>query len=247
MYWVWYFLLIPIWCTFKQADDDLVFRKWPDFLDTATTICWEYFLWKDLSLGSYNLPTSCLVELYACTRSSPDKKFLGTSPWPAGGVYECAGWTGMWDIVGWRRAGASSCRRQLLAPHSPALAFAYFWRWRQRLLALAGTTVKLLSAQFCNAQWNQTARDWQHSSSIFEQNQAFWAKYIIITCFFPLLPSLLLIRPSSLYSILHCHYYIITYKYSNNCSFYTWYYMLITHDSISYYVPFIYYHQVIFT
>ena len=67
---------------------------------------------------------------------------------------------------------------------------------------------------YCNAQRNQTALFWQHSCLNFEPNLAFWANYIIITCFPSLLPSLLLIesnifRPSLFHSLLHCYYHII--------------------------------------
>ena len=87
--------------------------------------------------------------------------------------------------------------------------------YKQTFCSSTQCTYRLQS--YCNAQRNQTALFWQHSCLNFEPNLAFWANYIIITCFtcFPsLLPSLLLIesnifRPSLFHSLLHCYYHII--------------------------------------
>ena len=89
----------------------------------------------------------------------------------------------------------------------------------------------------------------QLSSLIFGPNQAL--QVIIISCFPSSLPSLLIIRPSLLHSLLHCYYYINTYYYCNNVSiiihYYICYYLIITHYYIFYYIIITYYYQVIIT
>ena len=68
----------------------------------------------------------------------------------------------------------------------------------------------------------------QHSSRSFGPSPAFQVNSIIITCFFSLLPLLLLIKPSYLHSLLPCHYNIITYYWGNNVSIITHYYFCFT-------------------
>ena len=112
---------------------------------------------------------------------------------------------------------------------------------------LVSTTFRL--HKYCSAARNQMALSWPHSSPIFGPNPAFWVNYMIITCFPSLLPSLLLIRPSLLHSLLRCYYYIITYYSGNNVSiithYYICYYPIITHYCICSYIIITYYYQVI--
>ena len=131
------------------------------------------------------------------------------------GVYKRAGGTGMWAGARQAPAAGAGCQRLPLGTTQASAALAVFGRWRSRQTRAGSSTcpgcrrrVALLykrtfccSTQctyrlqsYCNAQKNQTALFWRHSSLIFEPNTAFWANYIIIACFPSLLPSLLLIR-----------------------------------------------------
>ena len=97
------------------------------------------------------------------------------------------------------------------------------WRWP------APAPVRVADAeQPLNLLWLYCTYRLGNSCSIlaaFQPNPAFLVNYIITTCFSSLLPSLLLIRPSLLHSLLHCYYIIITHYYGNNLSIITHYYI----------------------